>query len=451
LQKKITFAKKFFKQQNKTLFIYKIIMTVNIPQTSQKRIVIIGCGFAGLALARSLKNSNYQVVILDKNNYHQFQPLFYQVATAGLEPTSISFPLRKIFQSYKNVFIRVAEVLKIDTENQIVECTLGSVKFDYLVVATGVNTSYFGMKNIEKYSIPMKSTSEALSLRNLILQNYENALSAQTQDAKEGLMNIVVVGGGPTGVEVSGALAEMKKYVLPKDYKELDCSKINIYLLEASPRVLNVMSEKTSEKTTKYLKKLGVNVISSAKVLDYDGKTVTIADKPSIRTDTLIWVAGIGGMKFEGIKPESYTRGNRLKANRFFQVEGYENIFVVGDMAFVTEEKYPNGHPQVARAAIQQAQHLGKNFKLMQKNLPLLGFSYKNWGSLATIGRNLAVAELPFGKFYGFFAWAMWIFVHLMTMVGIKNRLLIFINWFWNYITYDQSLRLIIKSKEKKE
>jgi len=424
-------------------------MTANIPITNQKRIVIIGAGFGGLKLARKLSDTHYQVVLIDKNNYHQFQPLFYQVATAGLEPSSISFPLRKIFQDAENVHIRVAEVLAINTDKNSIHTSLGEISFDELVISIGCDTNYFGQENIKKYAMPMKSVGEALALRNTLLQNFEDALIDDNPDDFQGKMNIVVVGGGPTGVEVSGTLAEMKLQVLPKDYPELDFSKMNIFLLEASPRTLNVMSEVSAGKSRAYLEKMGVIVKTGTQVKDYDGKNVLLADGSSIRANNLIWAAGVTGNKIEGFKPESFARGNRLKVDRYNKVEGYANVYALGDIACMIEEKYPNGHPQVAQPAIQQGLNLGQNFINKLNNKPEKQFVYKDLGSMATIGRHLAVAELPLFKFQGFFAWLLWLFVHLMSIVGVKNRLMIFINWVWNYFTRDQSLRLILKAKSK--
>jgi len=421
-------------------------MQLNIPDSQQKRILIAGGGFAGLKLATKLSDSNFQVVLIDKNNFHQFQPLFYQVATAGLEPSAISFPLRKIFQNSKNVFIRVAEITAINPENKEVETSIGTINYDILVLAMGVDTNFFGMKHIAKNAIPMKSVSEALSLRNKILQNFEDALIETDAEKLKALLTIVVVGGGPTGVEVSGTLAEMRKFILPKDYPELDFNKMNIYLLEAGGRLLSGMAEKSSVHAENYLHKLGVNVLCNAQVSDYDSDKVSIKDDIQIPARTLVWAAGVSGKQIVGLNPDLYIRGNRLKVNEFNQVESYENIYALGDIAYMTEGKYPNGHPQMAQPAIQQARLLARNLKRHLANKPMKPYHYFNKGTMATVGRNLAVVELPFVKFYGFFAWLTWMFVHLMAIVGVKNRLLVFINWFWNYITYDQSLRLIIKT-----
>jgi NADH dehydrogenase len=425
-------------------------MKAHIVQTNQKRIVVVGGGFSGLKLVRALSNTDYQVVLIDRNNYYQFQPLFYQVATAGLEPSTISFPFRRIFQKSKNVHVRVAEVLKVNTDLNQLETTIGIVYYDYLVLAMGADTNFFGNKKIMELAYPMKSVSEALELRNAILQNYEDALSESDREKRKRLMNVVVVGGGATGVEVAGTLAEMKRTILPKDYPELDFKMMQVYLLEGSSRVLNVMSEHASEKAAKYLKELGVNVFLNSLVKDYDGETVYLDGGKQIATKTVVWAAGVVANKIEGLKPEVIARGNRMKVDRTNKVEGYDNIYAIGDIAYMVEEKYPNGHPQVAQVAIQQAKTLAKNFMNMYYHKPLKQFSYKDPGSMATVGRNKAVADLPNMKFAGFFAWLIWMFIHLMSLVGGKNRLLAFINWAWSYFTFDQSLRLIIKTKSRK-
>lgn len=425
-------------------------MKANIKETNQKRIVIIGGGFGGLKLARQLSNSDYQIVLVDKNNYHQFQPLFYQVATSGLEPSSISFPFRKIFQKTENIHIRIAEVVGIVPGNNQIYTSIGIINYDYLVIAIGTDTNFFGNVRMMEKAIPMKSVSEALALRNTILKNYENALIVEDNEIKKGLMNIVVVGAGPTGVEVSGTLAEMKKYILPKDYPELDFRMMQIHLLEGSSRVLGTMSEAASENAKQYLVEIGVNVMLNARVKDYDGTTVYLEDGTLIKTNTLVWAAGVTGNKIEGLDVKVIAKANRIKVNQCNKVEGYSSIFAIGDIAFMTDPDYPNGHPQVAQVAIQQGHLLAKNFKNMLLNKPLKPFSYKDRGSMATIGRNKAVADLPYIRFQGFFAWVVWMFVHLMGIVGVKNRLLVFINWAWNYVTYDQSLRLIIETKKKK-
>ncbi len=427
-------------------------MTPNLPKTELKRVVIVGAGFGGLVLARKLSQRNdLQIVLIDKNNYHQFQPLFYQVAMAGLEPSSISFPLRKVFQSKKNVHIRVTEVLRIRPETNALETGLGAIEYDYLVLATGADTNFFGMKNMIENAMPMKSVSEALAIRNRMLQNFEEALSVETLEERLGLMNVVIVGGGPTGVEIAGTLAEMKRHILPKDYPELNFDSMQIYLYESSPEVLEVMSDQASVKAKQYLTDLGVNLRLGVRIADFDGKYAYTNTGDRLRTNNLIWAAGVKANGIEGIPAEVYGRGGRIKVNRFNQVEGFQNVFALGDLALMTEEKYPNGHPQLAQPAMQQGELLAENFGRMLKGKEMKPFIYKDLGSMATIGRNLAVVDLPFWKFQGFFAWLTWMFVHLISIVGVKNRLLIFINWLWNYVTYDQSLRLIIKPKIPKE
>ena len=420
---------------------------INIPASGKKRVVIVGCGFAGLKLARKLRHSGYQVVIVDKRNYHQFQPLFYQVATAGLEPSSISFPLRKIFQHYKDYYIRIAEVTNIDTDKQQLWTTLGIIKYDYLVLTQGASNFFFGMKNMESLSKPMKSVSEALDLRNNLLQNFENALAATTDEDREGFLNLVVVGGGPTGVEVSGALADMRKYVLGKDYPELNKEKIHIYLLEGMNRLVLALSERSAEKAKEFLERLGVTVILNTQVRNFDGKNIETSDGKKIRTNLVIWTAGISGARIEGLRDISYGKNNRIIVDRFNQVKGYSNIFALGDVAMMEEPRFQHGHPQVAPVAIQQANLLAKNLVRTQDQKEMIPFSYKDKGTMATVGRNLAIVELPNARFYGTFAWLIWMFVHLMSIVGIRNRFLVLINWFWNYVTYDTSLRLILKPK----
>lgn len=425
-------------------------MEPNIPETSQKRIVIVGAGFGGLALAQKLEKNDVQIVLIDRNNYHQFQPLFYQVAMAGLEPSSISFPLRKIFQKKQNVHIRITNVTKVVPQENKIETELGDVQYDYLVLGMGAGTNFFGMQNMIDNAIPMKSVSEAIYLRNRVLQNFEDALTAEDAETREGLMNMVVVGGGPTGVEVSGTLAEMKKMILPKDYPELDFNTMKIYLFESSPAVLEVMSEEASAKGKEYLERLGVIVKAGVRITDFDGKYVYTNTNEKIRTNNVVWAAGVKGNTIDGFAPEVYGRAGRMKVNQFNQLEGYRNIFAVGDIAVMSgDEKYPNGHPQVAQPAIQQGKLLAKNIISLIKGEGMKPFSYNDLGSMATVGRNLAVVDLPFWKFQGAFAWYVWMFVHLMSILGIKNKLMVFINWVWSYITYDQSLRLIIRPKTK--
>ncbi len=413
--------------------------------SKKKKIVIAGAGFAGLRLARKLRKTDFYITLLDKHNFHQFQPLFYQIATSGLEPSSISFPLRKIFQHSKNVHIRLCEITEIQSENNILKTSVGDFGYDILVLALGADTNFFGMKNIKEKALGMKTTPEAMRIRNLILKNFEDALVTTDESTRLAMMNIAIVGGGPTGVELAGALSEMRKFVLPEDFPELDFSKMNIYLLEAGSKLLGAMSEKSQNKVLNYLQNLGVEVMLNAQVKDFDGTNIYLNDK-QIHAKTLIWAAGVSANTVSGLSQEILTRGNRLKTNRFNLVEGYENIYALGDMAYMTEPDFPNGHPQVAQTAIQQADNLAKNFNNFLKNKPLKEFSYKDLGAMATVGRNLAVVDLKKMKFSGTIAWFFWLFVHLMAIVGVKNRVFIFVNWVVSYFTYDQSLRLILQT-----
>ncbi len=426
------------------------------------KVVIAGAGFGGLRLARKLNNKpGFEVILIDRFNYHQFQPLFYQVATAGLDASNISFPLRKVFHKSKNVRIRLAELKQvIPGENKILT-DAEEISYDALVLATGADSNFFGNTAIEANTFPMKSTVEALQLRYRLLQNFEKGLTVTDEDELQRLMNIVVVGGGPTGVELAGALAEMKKYVLPKDYPELDFSKMNIYLLEGTTKTLAAMSEKSSMQSKKYLERLGVKVLLNTLMKEYDGRNAILNDGNRIGTGTVIWAAGIKGNIPGGIDNSLIARGNRVKTDRHCRVIGYNNIYAIGDLAYMETPKYPNGHPQVAPVAMQQADLLAGNFKLIERKSLSVGqagnpdwqyeFEYHDKGSMATVGRNLAVVDIPKPRlhFGGFFAWMIWMGLHLMLILGVKNRFFVFCNWLYNYITYDQNLRLIFKEFNK--
>ncbi|MBL0152613.1 MAG: NAD(P)/FAD-dependent oxidoreductase [Chitinophagaceae bacterium] len=419
------------------------------------KVVIAGGGFGGMRLAKKLNNrAGFEVVLVDRFNYHQFQPLFYQVATGGLDASNISFPLRKVFHRSKNVRIRLAEIMRINTDEKIVVTDQEEISYDVLVLAMGAGTNFFGQDSIATHAFPMKSTVEALQLRYQLLQNFEQALTEKDPLAKQRLLNIAVVGGGPTGVEISGALAEMKKYVLPNDYPELDFNQMHIYLLEGGTKLLGAMSGKSSEQSARYLTKLGVEVMTGALVKNYDGNTITLGDENRIETSTVIWAAGIKGNIPAGINESLIARGNRIKTDRHCQVIGVKDVYAIGDLGYMETPKYPKGHPQVAPLAIQQADMLAGNLRLIERKAPpesIVEFEYRDKGSMATVGRNLAVVDMPKPKlhFGGFFAWMIWMGLHLMLILGVKNRFFVFCNWLYNYITYDQNLRLIFREFKK--
>ncbi len=422
------------------------ILYMNIPRTEQKRVVIIGGGFAGIYLAKSLRRSNYQLVVIDRQNYHTFQPLLYQVSTAGLEPDSIAYPIRKILKKHKNFHFRMATVSAIDAGNSEIETNIGSLQYDYLIIATGTRTNFFGNSSLEHYSMPMKSVPQALNIRSLSLQNFEKADQSEDKGERQALLNFCIVGGGPTGVELAGAFAELKRHVFPKDYQQMDIDEMEIHLFEGSDRLLPPMSETASRKSLEFLKDLGVRVHLNTLVKDYDGDKLITNNGLTFRSRNFIWTAGVTGASIPGIKEESMHEPlNRYRVNRFNQVKGYPKIFALGDIAYMETERYPNGHPQVAQPAIQQGKHLAKNLKLLEKGSSMLPFEYRDKGSLATIGRNKAVADLPFRSFGGFFAWLVWMFVHLMSLVGFRNRVIVFFNWVYNYINYDKAARLIVR------
>ncbi len=419
----------------------------NLPKLDLPKVVIVGGGFAGLKLAMGLRNSSFQVILLDKNNYHQFQPLFYQVATAGLEPSAISFPLRKIFHGASNMSFRMAEAERADPAEKRLFTDIGYIDYDYLVLAMGADTNYFGAKNIEYYSSPMKTVSEALYIRNKIISNYERAITIAKMEDRKSLMNMVIVGGGPTGVELAGAMAELRNNVFPKDYPELSFKNMKVVLIEAGPKLLGAMSEQAQRHALHYLQELGVEVFLSTKVLDYDGKAVSIEGKDPIETQTLLWAAGIKPNRIGGFDPNQYAGNGRMLVDEYNQLIGSEGVFVLGDQCLLPGGGFPKGHPQVAQVAIQQAKNLSKNLVRIGKNQELIPFKYKDLGSMATVGRKLAVVDLPFFRFQGLLAWLTWLFVHLMAILGVKNKLFIFLDWSWNYLSFDPSLRLLIKPK----
>ena len=421
---------------------------LNIGETANKRVVIVGGGFAGLKLALKLHRKKFQIVLLDKNNYHLFQPLLYQVAMSGIEPSAISFPLRKVFQK-TGIHFRVAELESIIPGKNELVTDIGRLKYDYLVLATGAKTNFFNQDQIEKYTLQMKSAPDALFIRNRILENFEKALNKRDEEDVRSYLNVAIIGGGPTGVELAGAMAEMKTYVLPKDYPELDMRNMKIMLFEASQRLLSGMSESASSIANKYLINMGVDVYTGTAVENYDGSTLRLQGGVNIDVKTVIWAAGITSTRIEGLESSAYGRNNRLIVNAYSQVKGSRNIFAVGDNSLMMVPSYPNGHPQMAQVALQQAKCLAVNLNQHFRNRPLTEFHYIEKGSMATIGRHLAVADLPFGKFKGYFAWILWSIVHLLSIVGVKNKLFVLLDWSWKYITYDQSLRLLVKHKSK--
>jgi len=427
---------------------------MNIPQTSFPRVVIVGGGFAGLAAARGLEKQELQVVLLDKHNYHTFQPLLYQVATGGLEPDSIAFPLRKRFNDVDNFFFRLAEVVKIYPEKNTIKTSIGDLEYDELIIATGSTTNFFGNSNIQKNTMEMKSVPQSLNIRSLILENFEEALLTDNIEERNALMNFVIVGGGPTGVELAGALAEMKKGILPKDYPDLDIRKMQINLIQSSSCLLKGMSAKASEKAEDFLIGLGVNVWKNLRVLDYDGKIVKTNGEDHFKAETVIWAAGVKGETIDGLQQECIIeRAARVKVNEFNLVFPYKNIYAIGDVACMTSKENPYGHPMMAQPAIQQGKLVAKNIlaKFAHKNQK--AFTYNNKGSMATIGRNKAVVDLPKWKFQGVFAWFVWMFVHLFSLIGFRNKAIVFLNWVYNYIRFDRETRLIIrpyKLKNKK-
>ena len=428
----------------------KVVDDICLPDSRWPLVVIVGGGFAGLALVEKLKNKAVQVVLFDKNNFHQFQPLFYQVATSALEPDSIVFPFRKQLNGYKNVVFRLAEVEEIQASSNKLITSNGKVHYDYLVIATGTTTNFFGMNSVAQNSLGMKDIRDSLNIRHMMLQNLEEAAITCNEDERNALTNFVIVGGGPAGVEMAGAIAEFCKYILPKDYPEYPASIMKIYLVEESGELLGAMSDKASSKTLKYLEDLNVKVLLNEAVSNYDGKEVTTISGKTILAKNLIWTAGVKGQFPNGIDEKHIVRGNRIKTDANLKVEGYENIFAIGDIAALISEERPKGHPQVAQAAIQQGKYLGNSILNLINNKPTQPFEYKDKGSLATVGKRKAVADLGKFKFAGYFAWLLWSVVHLMSISGFRNRLMVGFNWAVSYFTYEKSNRLIIRNFKPK-
>jgi NADH dehydrogenase len=414
---------------------------------TRQKVIVVGGGFAGIQFIRKLDPAYFDVLLIDKLNHHQFQPLFYQVATSQLEPSSISFPLRNIFKKKKNVQFRLTQVLSVEVNHNFINTPIGGFHYDLLVIAIGCRANFYGNDNLARHSFTLKTTYEAIAIRNHILQTFENIISANETE-KESLNNLVIVGGGPTGVELAGAFAEIKKFVLPKDYPSIDFSRFKIILIEGSENTLNNMSVMAQQTSYKYLEDLGVTILTKTKVNDYDGLNLTVNDTTTIKTQTVIWAAGVTGNLIGGLPASSLARNNRIRVDRKNKIVGTEKIYALGDIALMETPLYPNGHPQVANVAINQAKNLAKNLNRIHRGKLTKDFEYKDLGSMATVGTNKAVVDLPFIKFKGYVAWLVWTFLHLMLILSVRNKLIIFINWTWTYISKDTSLRLILKQTE---
>lgn len=430
-------------------------MSINIQRNQKKRVVIVGGGLGGLRLAEDLYGSGMQVVLIDKNNFHQFPPLIYQIASAGIDPSSISFPFRQIFRKRKDFYFRMAEARMVDTEKKILQTSIGKIDYDYLVLAAGATTNFFGNKNIEEWAIPMKTVPEAMGLRNALLSNLERALTCATEEERQELLNVVIVGGGATGVEIAGALAEMRRYVIPYDYPDMDSSLMHIYLIEAGDRLLAGLSQESSQKAYEFLKSMGVDIQFGKMVTDYRDHKVVMKDGTEIPTRTFLWVSGIRANAMPGIDESHMGRGFRFKVDEYNRIPGVEDVFAIGDQCLQTSDTaYPNGHPQVAQVAIQQAKNLAKNLKLINQGADsseLTAFHYKNLGSMATIGRNKAVVEIGKFRSQGFFAWVLWLVVHLRSILGVKNKMMVLLNWLWKYVSYNDSIRMITYATKPRE
>ena len=423
----------------------------NIPAPRTKRIVVIGGGFGGLNVIDKLKGSGYQIVLLDRNNYHLFQPLLYQVATGGLDPGSIAFPLRKALKGTSDMFFRVAEVQRVDIPAKVVHTADGYLKYDYLVLATGSATNFFGNAELAKHALAMKRVTEALDLRSFVIENFEQAVESDDDQERNALLNFVIVGGGPTGVELAGALSEMRRYVLPNDYPELNKCEMQITVMEAGDRLIAGMSTESSEKVMGYMKKLGVNVMTRCRVNTYDGRTVIYNDSNRIETRTLIWAAGVSGDPVTAFDAELITRDKRIMVDAYNRVKGFEDVFAIGDVAAMISEEQPRGFPMLAPVAIQQGKHLAKNFRNLKDGKALQPFRYFDKGVMATVGRNKAVAEVGKLRLGGWLAWQAWLWIHLFFLIGFRNKIVVLFDWFWNYVTYDRAVRLIIRPVKRKQ
>ncbi len=422
---------------------------MNIPRTDKPRIVVIGCGFAGLKFCKNIDGDKYQVVLIDKRNYHTFQPLLYQVASSGLEPDSIVYPIRKIFKGKRNFFFRLGKTQKVDTKAKKVHTTIGEVSYDHLVIATGAASNFFGLKDIKRLALPMKDVVEALNLRSKIIENFEEALNTTDLKERQRLMNFVIVGGGPTGIELAGALAELKEHVLPNDYPDLDIRRMQISIVEANGRVLKGMSEEASARAAKYLQSRDINIYLNQRVKNFDGNTVETGGL-KLEAKTVVWAAGIKGTFPKGVDKKKIVSGNRIQTDPCNRIEGCESEYAIGDVALIRSEQYPSGNPMLASVAEQQGLQLARNFNRLSSGQKMRPFEYRDKGTMATIGRNRAVVDLPFMKLGGILGWFIWMFVHLMLLVDFRNRLVVFINWAWSYINYDKGTRVIIRKFSKR-
>lgn len=424
-------------------------MRANIRINELTRVVIVGAGLGGLQLAMHLRKAGFQVVIVDKNNYNQFPPLIYQVASAGLEPSSISFPLRRIFQGYKNYFFRMAEVREIDVQEKAIHTSVGTIHYNYLVLAMGATTNFFGNEDVERHALPMKTVEDAMALRNHVLLTLERAETEENAEKRQKFMNFVIVGGGPSGVEIAGALAEMKKGIVPKDYPDL-ADRMHIYLLNSGQRLLKAMDPASSAWAERDLKKMGVHVRNGWRVTGYKDNVVSVGNGETIESATVIWVSGIKANVIGGVPEEAVGHSGRLLTDRFNRVKGMDDVFAIGDQCLVEgDPDWPLGHPQLAQVAMQQADNVARNLIRKERGEEMVPFTYKDLGTMATIGRKRAVAEIGRAKFGGLSAWMLWLVVHLRSILGVKNKFIVLLNWMWNYFNYKQSLRLILRPRQR--
>ena len=423
-----------------------------MESSSPIRVVVVGGGFAGINFIKKIcRDPRFHVTLVDQNNYHFFPPLLYQVATAFIEPSNISYPFRRMFQKKKNLRFHLGKLLSIDTENSAIETDTGIISYDYLVLAVGTESNYFGMENVQRNAMPMKSINDALNLRNHVLLTMEKATRAEDPAEKQRLLTIVIAGGGPSGVEVAGMLAEMGQYIAAKEYPEITNLRSHIHLIDASPALLGPMSKVAQQEAYKVLTKLGVQVRLNMAVKDYRDGVVYLADGTEIPTNVLIWTSGVTGRSLPGLNPEIVGRGKRVKVDAVNRVEGTENVFAIGDICLqISDKAYPNGHPQLAQVAIQQGVLLAANLRRLADGQQPRGFRYHNKGSMAIISKFKAVADLPKVSFKGFFAWLIWLFIHIIPIAGFRNKFKLAVNWFWSFITNDPTLRLIIRPRKER-